>query len=267
MAAAHRNLLPPHPAAAALPTRPRARASVDARDDGAARDAAQAGARPARAGHDPWGIRFSNPIGLAAGMDKDIRAVAGWQAMGFGFAELGTVTPLAQPGNPRPRLWRLPEHRALVNRLGFPSAGMESGGAPASTSAAARIENSARIEPGAQQGHAAGARGVGLRGAGRTAGRDGRLYRDQRELAEYAGAARLAVAGAPCAPDASDSRRGHQAHSAQARAGEAGARPQRAGAGLGVRGGLRGRRRRRGRVQYHDRAPGGRRADGARGRA
>lgn len=73
----------------------------------------------------PWGIRFSNPVGLAAGMDKDIRAVAGWQAVGFGFAELGTVTPLAQPGNPRPRLWRLPEHRALVNRLGFPSGGME----------------------------------------------------------------------------------------------------------------------------------------------
>jgi dihydroorotate dehydrogenase len=72
-----------------------------------------------------WGIRFSNPIGLAAGMDKDVRAVAGWQAIGFGFAELGTVTPRPQPGNPRPRLWRLHEHRALVNRLGFPSAGME----------------------------------------------------------------------------------------------------------------------------------------------
>ena len=72
-----------------------------------------------------WGIRFSNPIGLAAGMDKDVRAVVGWQAIGFGFAELGTVTPFAQPGNPRPRLWRLPEHRALINRLGFPSAGME----------------------------------------------------------------------------------------------------------------------------------------------
>jgi dihydroorotate dehydrogenase len=72
-----------------------------------------------------WGIRFSNPIGLAAGMDKDIRAVAGWQALGFGFAEMGTVTPLAQTGNSRPRLWRLPEHRAMVNRLGFPSAGME----------------------------------------------------------------------------------------------------------------------------------------------
>lgn len=73
----------------------------------------------------PWGIRFSNPIGLAAGMDKDIRAIRAWQALGFGFAELGTVTPLPQPGNPRPRLWRLPEHRAMVNRLGFPSAGME----------------------------------------------------------------------------------------------------------------------------------------------
>src|ERR1700722_5177693 len=57
----------------------------------------------------PWGIRFSNPVGLAAGMDKDIRAVAGWQAVGFGFAELGTVTPLAQAGHPRPRLWRPPE--------------------------------------------------------------------------------------------------------------------------------------------------------------
>jgi dihydroorotate dehydrogenase len=72
-----------------------------------------------------WGLHFSNPLGLAAGMDKDVRAVAAWQTMGFGFAELGTITPLAQPGNPRPRLWRLPEHRALVNRLGFPSAGME----------------------------------------------------------------------------------------------------------------------------------------------
>ena len=73
----------------------------------------------------PWGIRFANPLGLAAGMDKDIRAVPAWQAIGFGFAELGTVTPLPQPGNPRPRVWRLTEHSALVNRLGFPSAGME----------------------------------------------------------------------------------------------------------------------------------------------
>jgi dihydroorotate dehydrogenase len=73
----------------------------------------------------PWGISFSNPVGLAAGMDKDIHAVGAWQALGCGFAELGTITPRPQPGNPRPRMWRLPEHRALINRLGFPSAGME----------------------------------------------------------------------------------------------------------------------------------------------
>jgi dihydroorotate dehydrogenase len=79
-----------------------------------------------------WDISFSNPVGLAAGMDKDAQAVRGWEALGFGFAELGTVTPRSQPGNPPPRMWRLPEHRAIVNRLGFPSAGMET--------VAARIE-------------------------------------------------------------------------------------------------------------------------------
>lgn len=73
----------------------------------------------------PWSIRFSNPVGLAAGMDKDARVPAAWEALGFGFAELGTITPRPQPGNPRPRMWRLPEDRALINQLGFPSAGME----------------------------------------------------------------------------------------------------------------------------------------------
>jgi dihydroorotate dehydrogenase len=72
-----------------------------------------------------WGLEFRNPVGLAAGMDKDARAVGGWRWMGFGFAELGTVTPLPQPGNPRPRLWRLVHEQALINQLGFPSAGME----------------------------------------------------------------------------------------------------------------------------------------------
>ncbi len=74
---------------------------------------------------DLWGMRFSNPVGLAAGLDKDAAAIAAWQILGFGFAEIGTITPLPQPGNPAPRLWRLPEHRALINRLGFPSLGME----------------------------------------------------------------------------------------------------------------------------------------------
>jgi dihydroorotate dehydrogenase len=72
-----------------------------------------------------WDLEFSNPVGLAAGMDKDAVAAPAWQTLGFGFAELGTVTPRPQPGNPRPRIFRVSEHRALVNRLGFPSDGME----------------------------------------------------------------------------------------------------------------------------------------------
>lgn len=72
-----------------------------------------------------WGLEFSNPVGLAAGMDKDARAIGAWQTLGFGFAELGTVTPRPQPGNEKPRLWRILEHRALINRLGFPSEGMD----------------------------------------------------------------------------------------------------------------------------------------------
>ncbi|HKD70409.1 MAG TPA: quinone-dependent dihydroorotate dehydrogenase [Candidatus Binataceae bacterium] len=80
---------------------------------------------PEALGQNLWGIHFSNPVGLAAGLDKDAAAMALWQRLGFGFAEAGTITPRPQPGNPRPRLWRLPEHRALINRLGFPSLGME----------------------------------------------------------------------------------------------------------------------------------------------
>jgi dihydroorotate dehydrogenase len=71
-----------------------------------------------------WGLDFSNPIGLAAGMDKDAIAIGAWQSFGFGFAELGTITPRPQPGNPKPRVFRLPDHHALINRLGFPSEGM-----------------------------------------------------------------------------------------------------------------------------------------------
>jgi dihydroorotate dehydrogenase len=72
-----------------------------------------------------WELDFSNPIGLAAGMDKDAIAIGAWQSLGFGFAELGTVTPRPQQGNPKPRVFRIPEHRALINRLGFPGEGME----------------------------------------------------------------------------------------------------------------------------------------------
>lgn len=71
------------------------------------------------------GFDFPNPIGLAAGFDKDGVAPHLWPVLGFGFAELGTVTALPQPGNPEPRLFRLAEDRALVNRLGFNGAGSE----------------------------------------------------------------------------------------------------------------------------------------------
>ena len=74
---------------------------------------------------DVFGIRFPNPLGLAAGYDKEGRALRGLACLGFGHVELGTVTPLPQPGNPRPRIFRLPEDRALINRMGFPNRGAE----------------------------------------------------------------------------------------------------------------------------------------------
>ncbi|WP_460542668.1 quinone-dependent dihydroorotate dehydrogenase [Glycomyces halotolerans] len=71
------------------------------------------------------GIPFPNPIGLAAGMDKHGAAIGAWPALGFGFAEIGTVTAHAQPGNPRPRLYRMPQSEALVNRMGFNNDGAQ----------------------------------------------------------------------------------------------------------------------------------------------
>lgn len=70
-----------------------------------------------------FGITFPNPIGLAAGFDKNASALHGIAAFGFGFVEVGTVTPLPQPGNPRPRLFRLGEDHAVINRMGFNSDG------------------------------------------------------------------------------------------------------------------------------------------------
>ncbi len=72
-----------------------------------------------------FGLRFPNPVGLAAGFDKNGVALAAWEALGFGFIEVGTVTAHAQPGNPLPRLFRVPERRALINRLGFNNAGAD----------------------------------------------------------------------------------------------------------------------------------------------
>lgn len=71
------------------------------------------------------GLRFRNRVGVGAGFDKDGVAIRGWAALGFGFVELGTVTPRAQPGNPRPRLLRLPYDEALINRMGFNNAGAD----------------------------------------------------------------------------------------------------------------------------------------------
>jgi dihydroorotate dehydrogenase len=70
-------------------------------------------------------MRFQNPLGLAAGLDKDAEALPVWPSLGFGFVEVGTVTPRPQQGNPRPRLFRLPRERALINRMGFNNAGVE----------------------------------------------------------------------------------------------------------------------------------------------
>jgi dihydroorotate dehydrogenase len=90
------------------------------------------GMLPSRPGHDDprlairlWDIDFANPIGMAAGFDKDGEATNGLLALGFGFAEAGTVTPRPQPGNPRPNLFRLEEDAAVINRLGIPSPGID----------------------------------------------------------------------------------------------------------------------------------------------
>src|SRR5438445_13280948 len=72
-----------------------------------------------------FGLTFPNPIGLAAGLDKNGVALPAWAALGFGFIEIGTVTAKAQPGNPEPRIFRLPQQQALINRLGFNNDGAD----------------------------------------------------------------------------------------------------------------------------------------------
>ncbi len=72
-----------------------------------------------------FGLKFAGPVGLAAGLDKNGVAIPFWPNLGFGFVEVGTVTAHAQPGNPRPRLFRLPSDNALINRMGFNNAGSE----------------------------------------------------------------------------------------------------------------------------------------------
>lgn len=72
-----------------------------------------------------WGLTFPNPVGLAAGLDKNGECVDAFHAMGFGFVEIGTVTPVGQPGNEKPRLFRIPEKHAIINRMGFNNHGVD----------------------------------------------------------------------------------------------------------------------------------------------
>lgn len=81
--------------------------------------------RPAPLPTKVLGLTFPNPVGLAAGLDKNGRHVDALLALGFGFVEVGTVTPKAQEGNPKPRMFRLPEHQAVINRLGFNNDGVD----------------------------------------------------------------------------------------------------------------------------------------------
>lgn len=86
---------------------------------------------PWRPVHDPklertvFGLKFPNPIGLAAGFDKEAEALAAWQILGFGFVEAGTLTALPQPGNPLPRIFRLPDMGGVINRMGFNNSGAD----------------------------------------------------------------------------------------------------------------------------------------------
>jgi len=82
-------------------------------------------AKPAPLPTQVFGLHFVNPVGLAAGLDKNGAHIDALAALGFGFIEVGTTTPRPQAGNPKPRMWRLPEHQAVINRLGFNNEGVD----------------------------------------------------------------------------------------------------------------------------------------------
>jgi dihydroorotate dehydrogenase len=97
---------------------------------------------PAATPRTVMGLAFPNPVGLAAGLDKNGAYIDALAALGFGFIEIGTVTPRPQPGNPKPRLFRLPEARAIINRMGFNNGGVD-----------ALVENVKRSKYGGASGH------------------------------------------------------------------------------------------------------------------
>ena len=95
-------------------------------------------------GKEVFGLKFKNPVGLAAGFDKNAEVISEMANLGFGFVEVGTVTPLPQPGNPKPRMFRLPKDSALINRMGFNNLGVDV--------AAAHIAAYRKNAPAAQKG-------------------------------------------------------------------------------------------------------------------
>ena len=136
-----------------------------------------------------FGVRFAGPLGLAAGFDKDGSGLNTWGALGFGYAEVGTVTAQAQPGNPQPRMFRLPDDRALLNRMGFNNHGA---GELALRLARHTPDVPIGVNIGKTKATPPDARGRRLRRkrpAGRAAGG---VSGGQRQLAEHAGAARPA---------------------------------------------------------------------------
>lgn len=101
------------------------RLTLDALDFAHARVPSLLGTAPTPLPTRVFGLEFPNPVGLAAGLDKDGAHIDALFALGFGFVEIGTVTPRPQPGNPQPRLFRLPGQRAVINRMGFNNAGVD----------------------------------------------------------------------------------------------------------------------------------------------
>ena len=94
------------------------------------------------------GLKFPNPVGLAAGLDKNGDHIDALAALGFGFLEIGTITPRPQPGNPRPRLFRIPEKQAIINRMGFNNDAAISSMARASATRHSRPSSIAATSPG-----------------------------------------------------------------------------------------------------------------------
>lgn len=121
------------------------------------------------------GLNFVNPLGLAAGFDKNAEAITGALGLGFGFTEVGTITPKAQPGNPKPRVFRLPEDGAVINRYGFNNDGMDY--------AASRL-SAFRNQPG--QGHDKGILGVNIGANKDSQDRVADYYQTAARLSPYA---------------------------------------------------------------------------------